>query len=291
MAEMAKRYMDGEGESPKQALWHVIDGFRRIALRPLDFLPPVDVRFVDYARAVLRVHSFSHPEDRHGYRDVMRSVFEARGLTQLEDATKPPSLRFNYLYDIDRISRSRIDAYRFLDDHRRELCIPAQQDFYVADLYEANPVTRGGQRLSREVVIQYVWMEEVELEPSYYSRFQGCRIPLWCGGTLVFDGRGNLLSWVRKPGTEELRCAGGEKAHRRCKTDRETGLKRKEQLLEHVTGRLRRGWVNLVGEGEADQLNVVRAPIVGRQVGGVLRIEAIPHLRHWGEGWEEQDGR
>ena len=27
---------------------------------------------------------------------------------------------------------------------------------------------------------------------------------LHCGGTLVFDDRGNLLSWFRKPGSEHI---------------------------------------------------------------------------------------
>jgi hypothetical protein len=287
MATMAAKYMKIDQESPKLALWHVIDGFRRIALRPLEFLPPVDVQFIDYARAVLRAHALSHPRDRHGYRDIMRKVFAERGLTELDKSTKSPSLSFKYQYDIEHVSRSRIDAYRFLDDHRRELCIPAQQDFYVADLYEASPVARGGRRLPRKIVIQYVWMEEVELEPRTGRRFRGRRIPLWCGGTLVFDALGNLLSWIRKPGTQEIRCADGSKSHRRCKLDSEMGHRRKQQLLEHIGGGLQRGWVKLVAEDESGQLDVERTPVVARQVGGVLRMEAVPHLRHRGEGWEE----
>ena len=35
------------------------------------------------------------------------------------------------------------------------------------------------------------------------------RCNLDCGGTLVFDERGNLLSWFRKPGTEHLTHPGG----------------------------------------------------------------------------------
>jgi hypothetical protein len=287
IARMARKYIFEEKKSPTEALWDVIDHFRRIALWSLEFLPPVDVQFIDYARAVLRVHRLTHPQDRHGIREIMREIFEERGLTELEDATDPHNVHFRYQYNIDRVLRSRPDAYRFLNDHRRQLCIPAQQDFLVSDIYEANPAARGARRLPRLIVIQYAWSEDVELEDPEYGRFKGRRIRLWCGGTLVFDGRGNLLSWVRKPGTEEVKCAGGAKPHQRCNTDRAVGQQRKKKLLEHVTGHLQRGWVSLVSEDQADRVDVARASVVGRQTGGLLRLEAVPHLRHWGEGREE----
>ena len=48
-----------------------------------------------------------------------------------------PTAHF-YAYDIDQVTRSRTDAYHFLNNNRRELCIPAEQDIAVVDLYQTN---------------------------------------------------------------------------------------------------------------------------------------------------------
>jgi hypothetical protein len=57
--------------------------------------------------------------------------------------------------------------------------------------------------------LEYAWQEEVLLanDPQKnlnFGRWSGKTYNLDCGGTLVFDGRGNLLSWFRKPGTEHI---------------------------------------------------------------------------------------
>jgi hypothetical protein len=56
----------------------------RIALQALDYLPPVDVQFIDYARAVLHAHRLSAPTDEEGP-SLMTEVFARRGLRELEE--------------------------------------------------------------------------------------------------------------------------------------------------------------------------------------------------------------
>ena len=59
-------------------------------------------------------------------------------------------------HDVDEISRSRAAAYRFLDDNREDLLIPAFQDFVIADLYDANKSNRQGGGLPRQIILAHI---------------------------------------------------------------------------------------------------------------------------------------
>ena len=59
---VANQYLSPERQAerkkaatPANGLWWAIERMGRLALQPLDLLPPADVRFLDYARAMLRV--------------------------------------------------------------------------------------------------------------------------------------------------------------------------------------------------------------------------------------------
>ena len=203
LIRIAHHYLSAERLAERKAtrgnaLWWAADRIGRMALQPLDLLPPVDVRFLDYARAVLRNDELSDPEDRHGYRKIVREVFHERGLCpcggEARDCRlsppKPPRLTISY--DLAEASRSRTAAYHLVHDNRKLLGIPPERDFVIADLYDCNKTRPGAERLPRQIVIEYTWREEVKLE--------GKTEHLLCGGTLVFDDRNNLLWWTAKPG-------------------------------------------------------------------------------------------
>ncbi|MGW8225742.1 MAG: hypothetical protein ACWGOY_08410 [Anaerolineales bacterium] len=306
--------------SPDQALWWAADRFRRVALQPLDLCPPCDIQFIDYAKAVIRNDLLTNPVDEQGYRQIMLDIFHQRGLCtcdyvsgqdlpadcQFLEVYSFERMRFVY-HDIGRVSRSRTAAYYFLNDNRNILHIPAHQDVQVVDLYDNSKYGVAAERLPREIVLEYLWQEEVTLvdDPEKdlsFGRWNGKTYNLDCGGTLVFDGRGNLLSWFRKPGTEHI--TGTEAASIRERNsawdedpdgaseqkikkptklelaqidDLEIGHQRKAALLHYLAAMIRRGLVgdpgpeNLVSEG----LN----PVVAVEDAGKVRFETTPHLR------------
>ncbi|MEO6039683.1 MAG: serine protease, partial [Saprospiraceae bacterium] len=138
-------------KAAKQAFWYTIYRMQRMALQPLDFLPPVDVTFRDYALAVLRTEQLSNPTDPFGYRKIMFDVFVKRGILSPEE--EDSLLKPRYLYDrnqprlhykpsIFEITQSRTTAFQFLDGNRSSLGIPPQPDIIVTDLYECNKQTR-----------------------------------------------------------------------------------------------------------------------------------------------------
>ena len=272
---------NGDLPTSKEAILWAANRFRRVAFQPLDYLPPVDVQFSDYARAVLQADEVVDPVDEDGFRDIIRAAFDGRGISHDVDKDEgEPQRIYFYTYDIERIARSRTDAYHFLNENRRQLCIPAQQDISVVDLYQTDKTIVGRGKLHREIVLQYAWREDVQLKGSQFGAAQGELVSLLCGGTLVFDDRGNVRSWLRKPGASMQRVSGG-KRRSYCQKEQEKGRAREKQLLTYLAGRFGSGYVGLSEGGRPDEI-VARPPVVAERGGdGRLRLEVTPHLRHW----------
>ena len=270
--------------SPRMALWNATTHFTRIALRALDYCPPVDIQFIDYARAVLQTDKLAYPRDDLGYRDIIREVFHSRGFCEkakeddaescdLDPLVQPYSVEF-HRYDIERISSSRTAAYHFLNMNRALLHIPAKQDIVVVDLYDTDKEAEAGRKLPREIVLEYIWREDFPLEGERFGELEGQVVQLLCGGTLVFDERGNILYFVHKPGVED-------------KSDREEGNRRVEHFSDYVASLVREGRIGVADEAEAEGLDAWKPAVEGRRIGGGLRLEATPYLRHHGEGFED----
>ncbi|MEA2562464.1 MAG: hypothetical protein QOH06_3968 [Acidobacteriota bacterium] len=255
--------------TPAQALAWAADRIGRTALQPLDLLPPADVRFLDYARAVLRNDEITNPEDRQGYRKIIREVFHQRGLCPGscdEDAgdcllslAKPP--RLTVFYDLAEASRSRSAAYHLVHDNRELLGIPPERDFVIIDLYDCNRMRPGAERLPRQIIIEYLWREDVKLEEERFGRLQGETVHLLCGGTLVFDDRNNLRWWTAKHGRGNPE-----------------GEKRRAELLDHIASIVGNRRLTLADDSEGGMLTGHPAAVVARRVGGALRLETAPHL-------------
>jgi len=270
--------------SPSEAFWSTIQRMQRVAIQPLDFLPPVDLTFRDYALAVLRAEQIANPVDPHKYREMMLDAFIAREI--LNPSDRQDLLQTGYVFDrptltvfhdIQTISTSKAEAYRFLDDNRRDFLIPFDQDFIIADLYTVEKRGRQAARLPKQVIIQYLWREDVALEGAQFGAFAGKRTSLPCGGTLAFDESGNLLSWVRKPGSSLPPTRGGALA-RLAEADRKEGVKRRAGFLDHLARRIADGSIGARLGSEKGLLAARIPPLVARDVDGSLRFELTPHL-------------
>ena len=304
---------EGSAASTASALWQTAHRFRRIALQPLDLCPPCDIQFVDYASAVLRNDILTNPVDSQGIRHIMLQVFHSRGLCPCnyrQGKPLPTDCLFLPAYDlsksgfvfhdIERVSRSHTAAYYFLSDNRRILRIPPHQDVRLLDLYDTVKYGSGAEHLPRQIILEYGWQEEVALQndPARgwdFRTWNGKTYNLDCGGTLVFDERGNLLSWFRKPGTEHLSETEAGLIARKPKptqleqaalADWQTGLKRKQAVQTYLSNIMQRGMVGTPQPGNRFTDGI--KPVVALEDGGAVRFELAPHLRN--DDFEVEDG-
>ncbi|RWP51073.1 serine protease [Mesorhizobium sp.] len=284
IVELSKRYLERNEKrvrkvSVPEALWYTIQRMQMMAIQPLDLLPPVEVTFRDYALAVLRAEEVANPTDPDGYREMMIEVFQKRGILDQQDVDTllAPHQVFERLevavfHDAGKIAVSRAEAYRFLDDNRADLFIPANADVVVSDVFIAEKLTRAGRRLPKQVLLQYVWREEVLLEGEQFAEFAGHTASLLCGGTLALDENGNVLNWARKPGSA---LTGSSP---RARAEQEEGIRRREVYLGALARRVKAGMVGEVFGGSMGLLATSVPLLTSRTVDGIVRFELTPHL-------------
>lgn len=276
---------DVRKHSVPQSLWFTASRMQNLAIQPLDLLPPVDVTFADYAEAVLRAEQIVNPTDPDGYRGLMLRAFGERGLlskARIKELKNEPAVlspvEMRVFHEASDIAASRANAYRFLDDNRRQLLIPYGADLVVSDLSTAVKFTTRRRRQAKHVLLQYVWREDVPIRGSEFGQFDGQTTDLLCGGTLALDIDGNLLAWARKPGTLPLiRAARGEDK----KVDREAdaGTLRRKAFLSSLAARIRAGNVGGAPAGGAmGLLQKSIAPLNSYMVDGTVRFGVAPHI-------------
>ena len=203
-----ERPNDTDGQRRVRALISAAEVTSRILIRAIDYCPPVDIQFIDFAKAAIRSDQMAYPIDVGGHRRDLMEVFMDRGIARSErDLRSEFELRNDDLRDLDveRLSASKTDAYDFVNANRHALQIPPESNLEVINVYRTNKVSSRGYRPPREIIIEFVWAEDVQLLGEGYGRFRGSVVPLWCGGTIVFSRDGNVLHYALKRGTAERR--------------------------------------------------------------------------------------
>lgn len=159
-----KRSGAGDGEiAAGRALFIAGERFKRTVLRGLDYLPPGELSFADFGRAVFASDEASHPEsDRQRQRlaeeFIGRSIIVSKGEIDLETNFEHEALRG---INLDELCRSDWAAYRFADKWRKLLGIPPRIPFEVRPRLDVTKTYyhRGGARGEqlREVIFKAAW--------------------------------------------------------------------------------------------------------------------------------------
>ena len=115
-----------------RALWAASEQFKRMILRGLDYLPPGEITFADYIRAILAADQASFADDH--WRAWIRAECVRRGIVASEAElavttnSEHPSLDRQ---DLDGLATSDWAAYMFAEANRDLLMIPAGAQFEV----------------------------------------------------------------------------------------------------------------------------------------------------------------
>jgi hypothetical protein len=147
---------------------------RRMYLRALDYLPPGEVSFADYGRAILAADQASHPGDGQERRWI-REEFVRRHMAEDEAALEVETNvdadgRLDGV-DLATLVESDWAAYDFANRNRDFLGIPGDLPFRVLPRLDSTKhyYPRGGPQLVRECIFKVAWdySEPNSLGPAF----------------------------------------------------------------------------------------------------------------------------
>ncbi len=181
------------------------DHLLTMAIRAIDYCPPVDLSFSDYLSALLTVDREVVPDDRYGYREALLSNFRDFGISPSPRADAHGSwLRCDdeMVYSrthFDSMLRDNEEVFRFVWENRKALKIG---DIGYIEVQSVRPSVRIAPDgfVLRETIAEYVQVLTVtagELRqdfkvdvPEEIEFWRSLR--LLGGGTLVFDEYGQI---------------------------------------------------------------------------------------------------
>jgi hypothetical protein len=210
---LARSVVAEEGSNAALHLLH-------IAIRSLDYMPPVDLTYPDYVSALLTADRELFPDDgKYKYREVLHKEFAAFGI---DPATGPkgdgcwdPPPRDDFTLTgmhLERMKRDPSVVFRFVWENRNALGIFPDAFTRVTSVRPVVRLSRDGSILL-ETVAEYMQTLKVyspELKSLGIKKPDGMRrsrlITLYGGGTLIFSEFGQLKYHV---GTGVVRPAQG----------------------------------------------------------------------------------
>jgi hypothetical protein len=197
-----------------------------MAIRAIDYAPPVDLQFGDYLSALITADRELYPDDSlHCYRDKVRASFAEYGILPTADTprgawapfNRPVSLRQNHF---ESLQSNADEVFRFVWENREAL------ELYpgaYCRVHSVRPCVRHAQDgfFLKETVAEYTEILTLEARelgkvkviangkrgPSHIEAPEGLApdalVRLFGGGTLIFDEFGQLKfhikNWVNSP--------------------------------------------------------------------------------------------
>lgn len=145
------------------ALFTAGQKFKRMAFRALDYLPPGEIAFADYGRALIAADTAFHPAPSWE-RDHVKAQFLSRGIVQDTAELDPVAPRFKLPATLDLASLATSDwyAYQFVERLRNKLFIPRDVPFIVRPRLDVTKTTflSEGEQETRELILKVSWREE-----------------------------------------------------------------------------------------------------------------------------------
>jgi len=152
-----------EFEVSGKALFLAAEQFQRMVFRALDYLPPGEISFADFGRAIIASDQAAHPDSGDG-RAWIREEFIRRGIAPDADALDVPAPRDEPALaqlDLQTLIESDWAAYDFANRHRDLLGIPPEIPFDVRPRLKTKKreFHRGGPEDVVECLLKVAWRE------------------------------------------------------------------------------------------------------------------------------------
>ena len=191
----------------------VADHLLTMAIRALDYCPPTDMDFSAYLASLLTADAEVVPEDKHGYRKIIRQTFKSYGIGLptkgclagagtwcpfKERAGGKPPITYSRT-NFESMLRDRDEVFRFVWENRDALGLSERIPIEVDSV---RPSARLGPDgfLVRETVVTYV--QTVDMFAAECKSLLGFerpagmpttqRLQVFGGGAIVFDQYGRI---------------------------------------------------------------------------------------------------
>jgi hypothetical protein len=254
-----------------KALFIAAEQFKRMAFRALDYLPPGEVSFADYGRAIIAADQASHPDSAEG-RERIREEFAKRHMAPSKEVLdvpvdpEPPAMKG---LDLQALVAGDWAAYDFANRHRDLLHIPADVPFRVWPRLDVTRLDyhRGGQKAHlRECIFKVSW-DQVE-ENDLGARFDRRR-RVTVGTTLAME-------WPSDGGTPRVRAV--------LTSDRTDRPEEQEQQHQDRTQLLRRladaDLLRMGGAAVAPDGRPLRSVVAATSANGAMRVHGAARMLH-----------
>lgn len=181
------------------------DHLLTMAIRAIDYCPPIDLRFSDYLSALLTIDREVVPDDRYGYRAALLECFAGYGIHPSPNAEADGTWRrclrtFTHSRThFDSMLRDREEVFRFVWENRGPLEIGGVGYVEIQSVRPSIRIAPDGFIL-RETIVEYVQRltaTAAELKSAYKIMVPD-DVPYWKpveilgGGTLIFDEYGQV---------------------------------------------------------------------------------------------------
>lgn len=181
--------LDLDYSASGKALAIAADQFKRMVFRALDYLPPAEVSFADYGRAVIAADQASHPDDDQE-RQFIREEFVQRGIVAdpvaLDVKTDFEHAAVKAL-DLDALVADDAVAVDFVEHNRNLLHVPSDVHVHIAPRLDVTKLYyhRNGQKRRVRECLFKVWWTQLEPNPigSGWPKMREVRV----GTTLAID--------------------------------------------------------------------------------------------------------
>lgn len=265
----------GKPYTLNKALWVAAERLKRMIFRALDYLPPGEVSFADYGRAIIAADQASHPHDKQERQwicdeFVKRHMVTGEGALKVETNFKARQLAG---LDLQTLVDSDWAAYEFANENRKFLGIPEGVHFRVRPRLDATKTYirgPGEQDSIRELIFKVSWDYK---EPNHLGKFFPAERQITVGTTLAIEWETKVVRAIVTSDFSE-RPTGGR---RKRKADREEQKKDRDLMLDRL---LDEGVLELADQTLGPHGKQRASLVSAETMGSLMRVRGAARMLH-----------